>query len=217
MLRAITDHIGKRASARPPPPMVVALIALSVALGGSTYAAINLPANASGKQDGLWRLYYGGLRTARYIDLTHRVTPRIPGWKGYGPSFFSPTVNPLTGQPYTYASDGFEAASYRLSNDRLGTQLDPPAHWATDYPAIDELPATYAVRPLVVISIVAQVSRNFNYALQVSDIRAFEKRHGRIPAGSVVFVRSDWSKRWSDPVRSSLAICRCAATVRPRR
>jgi kynurenine formamidase len=23
--------------------------------------------------------------------------------------------------------------------------------------------------------------------------------HGRIPAGSVVFIRSDWSKRWPDP------------------
>src|SRR5678810_446411 len=94
--------------------------------------------------------------------------------------------------------DGFEATSYALRTDQLGTQLDPPAHWAPEYPAIDELPATYAIRPLVVISIVDQVKANPNYALKVADIEAWEKKHGRIPEGSVVFVRSDWSKAWPD-------------------
>ena len=121
-------------------------------------------------------------------------------WKGFGPATFKPTVNPLTGQPYTYASDGFEATAYELSTDQFGTQLDPPAHWAPEYPGIDELPATYAVRPLVVISIVPQVAKDPKYALRVSDIRAFERRNGRIPRGSVVMVRSDWSKKWTaDP------------------
>jgi kynurenine formamidase len=125
-------------------------------------------------------------------------------WRGFGPSAFSPSLNPQTGQPYTYAADGFEATSYRLSTDQFGTQLDPPAHWAPEYAAIDELPATFAVRPLVVISIVPQVKKNFNYSLKVKDIRRFERRHGRIPRGSVVFVRSDWSKRWPDPALAGL-------------
>ena len=89
---------------------------------------------------------------AKYIDLTHTLTPSIPVWKGFGTSKFGPTVNPETGKPYTYARDGFEATHYDLSTDQYGTQLDPPAHWAPEYPAIDELPATYTVRPLVVIS-----------------------------------------------------------------
>src|SRR5581483_12174211 len=116
------------------------------------------------------------------------------------------TVDPKTGRPYTYAKDGFAATAYRLSTDQFGTQLDPPAHWAPEYPSIDELPATYAVRPLVVISIVPQVKRNAKYALQVSDIRAFERRHGRIPAGSVVMVRSDWSKRWTENAAEAKAL-----------
>ena len=32
----------------------------------------------------------------------------------------------------------------------------------------------------------------------VADIKACEKKNGRIPAGSVVMVRSDWSKKWTD-------------------
>ena len=108
------------------------------------------------------------------------------------------------GEIYTYAKHGFEATEYTLRTDQLGTQLDPPAHWAPEYPAIDELPATYAIRPLVVISIVEQLKTNPNYALQVADIEAWEKEHGRIPEGSVVFVRSDWSKAWPDPKLATL-------------
>jgi len=161
-------------------------------------------AGASAASPGLWKLYDDSLQGARYIDLTHTITPTIPVWSGFGPSQFFPTVNPSTGQPYTYAKDGFEATRYALATDQLGTQLDPPAHWAPEYAAIDELPATFAVRPLVVISIVKQVRKDFNYSLKVSDIRAWERKHGTIPAGSVVFVRSDWSKRWPDPALSTL-------------
>ena len=156
-------------------------------------------AGASAAQPSLWQLYDQSLKGARYVDLTHTITPSIPVWAGFGPSQFAPSINPATGNPYTYKADGFEATRYTLATDQLGTQLDPPAHWAPEYAAIDELPATFAVRPLVVISIVPQVRKDFNYSLKVSDIRAWEIKHGTIPAGSVVFVRSDWSKRWPSP------------------
>ena len=149
--------------------------------------------------DSLWGVYDQALKGAKYIDLTHTIGPAVPVWAGFGASKFGPAINPKTSKPYTYADDGFEASSYQLSTDQLGTQLDPPAHWAPEYPAIDELPATYAVRPLVVISIVPQLATDSGYHLQVKDVQAFEKQHGRIPAGSVVFVRSDWSKDWPDP------------------
>jgi kynurenine formamidase len=56
----------------------------------------------------------------------------------------------------------------------------------------------------VVISIVDQVKTNPNYALQVADIKAWEEKRGRIPEGSVVSVRSDWSKAWPDPKLATL-------------
>ena len=177
---------------------LAAVAAVAIAVAAVPGAA---DARAGGK--GLWKVYDQTLSKARYIDLTLAITPGIPVWKGFGPATFSPAVDPATGQPYTYAENGFEATAYLLATDQFGTQLDPPAHWAPEYPGIDELPATYAVRPLVVISIVRQVKSDPKYALQVADIRAWEKRHGRIPEGSVVMVRSDWSKRWTeDPVKA---------------
>lgn len=149
-------------------------------------------------QPGLWKTYGDTLRPAKYIDLTHTIVPDSPVWHGFGLSKFGPTINPATGKPYSYKADGFEATHYDLATDQLGTQLDPPAHWAPEYPAIDELPPTYAVRPLAIISIVDRVKADPGYHLQVADVVAWEKRHGRIPEGAVVFVRSDWSKRWNE-------------------
>jgi kynurenine formamidase len=63
---------------------------------------------------------------------------------------------------------------------------------------ISDIPATYAVRPLVVIDIHEKVAADKGYHLQVADILDWEKEYGRIPAGSVVMVRSDWYKRWSE-------------------
>ncbi len=67
------------------------------------------PAPASTAPVGLWGIYDQSLKHAKYIDLTHTITPAIPVWKGFGASTFGPTVNPATGKPYTYTSDGFEA------------------------------------------------------------------------------------------------------------
>jgi kynurenine formamidase len=148
-------------------------------------------------------VYESALKDAKYVDLTHTITPSIPVWAGFGASSFGPTVDPATGIPYSWAKDGFEATRYVLATDQLGTQLDPPAHWNPDYPGIDELPPTFAVRPLVVLSIVDQVAKDPGYALSVEDIQTWEATHGQIPEGSVVFIRSDWSKDWPDPALST--------------
>jgi kynurenine formamidase len=162
--------------------------------------ALAIQQNIGGQQvDDLWQVYDTTLRKAKYVDLTHTITPTIPVWKGFGASKFAQTVNPENGQPYTYDKDGFAANAYQLSTDQLGTQLDPPAHGNPDFPSIDELPPTFAVRPLVVISIVDKVVKDPKYALQVQDVLDWEKSHGKIPEGSVVFVRCDWSKKWPDP------------------
>jgi kynurenine formamidase len=100
---------------------------------------------------------------------------------------------------YTYDMDGFEATHHDLSTDQLGTQLDPPAHWNPYFPGIDALPATYTIRPLVVIPIEDKAAKVPGYQMTVDDIHAWEQRNGKIPDGAVVFIRSDWSKEWPNP------------------
>ena len=172
------------------------LVASLAAIVFACTAMMSVASNAADDNKSLWSVYEQSLKGAKYVDLTHTITPNIPVWAGFGDSTFAPAKAgadiegfATKGEVYIYAKHGFEATEYHLMTDQLGTQLDPPAHWAPEYPAIDELPATYAIRPLVVISIVKQLETNRNYALQVADIEAWEKEHGRIPEGSVVFVR----------------------------
>src|SRR4028119_499045 len=138
----------------------------------------------------LWQVYQQSLKSAKYVDLTHTITPTIPVMPGFGKPKFSATADPKTGKAYTYAADGFEATDYDLTTDQLGTQLDPPAHWNPDYPAIDELPPTFALRPLVVIPIQDNGADDPNSSLQVRDILTWEGQHGRIPEGSVEIGRA---------------------------
>ena len=183
-------------------------LAIMALIAGAT--AWVMPANAD--DAGLWKVYNESLKGAKYIDLTHTITPKIPVWIGFGGATFAPAAAGVDiegyvkkGDVFTYEKHGFEATNYTLPTDQLGTQLDPPAHWAPEYPAIDELPATYTVRPLVVIPMEDKVAKDYGYALKVSDIEEFEASHGRIPEGSVVFVRSGWSKEWPDPALAKKA------------
>ena len=56
---------------------------------------------ATGNRD-LWQVYENSLKKAKYVDLTHTITPTISVWKGFGPAKFGQTVDPATGKPYTY-------------------------------------------------------------------------------------------------------------------
>jgi kynurenine formamidase len=153
----------------------------------------------------LWDVYLDVFKDAKYIDLTHAFEPVQSVWPGFGNAKFKPAKAGKRiegyieeGEEFTYEKHGFVATSYELSTDQYGTQLDPPAHWEKLGATISDIPATYAIRPLVVIDIHKQVEKDNGYHLKVEDIKAWESKYGRIPEGSVVMVRSDWHKKWAD-------------------
>ena len=43
---------------------------------------------AEGKS--LWPVYESALKGAKYVDLTHTITPNIPVWAGFADSTFAP-------------------------------------------------------------------------------------------------------------------------------
>ena len=122
----------------------------------------------------LWELYNKQLKSAKYIDLTHAFSPTQPIWPGFAKSTFKPAIAGRTiegfikeGEEFTYEKHGFIATSFGLTTDQYGTQLDPPAHWNPLGATISDLPATFTLRPLVVISIADKVRRDEGYHLQV--------------------------------------------------
>lgn len=160
------------------------------------------------KKLSLWEVYDQYLQQAKYVDLTNSFAPDIPVWPGFGNAEFKPTAAGKDiegyvskGDIFTLDKHGFIATSYFLPTDQYGTQLDPPAHWNPKGATISDLPPTYAVRPLVVLDIHEKVANNPGYHAGVADIESWEKKYGKIPAGSVVMVRSDWYKKWEQPDR----------------
>jgi len=87
--------------------------------------------------------------------------------------------------------------------EHTGTHFDAPVHWITgrDLPnaATDSLPVRSFIAPACVVDCSAQAAQNPDFLLTVDRLRAFEVRHGRIPRGAWLLMRTDWSKR-KDPV-----------------
>lgn len=152
-----------------------------------------------------WELYESTFKSAKYVDLTHAFEPVQAVWPGFGQAKFKPAIAGADlgdyakkGDEFTYEKHGFIATAYELSTDQYGTQLDPPAHWDNLGATISDLPASFTLRPLVVIDIHDKVAQDPGYHATIDDVKAWEAEHGTVPAGSVVMFRSDWYKKWSD-------------------
>lgn len=163
---------------------------------------------AIGGDANLWDIYNTVLKQAKYVDLTHAFNPTIAVWPGFGKAKFKPAIAGQDfegycklGEPFQYDKHGFIATAYELVTDQYGTQLDPPAHFYKYGATISDLPATYSIRPLVVIDIHEKVKKDPGYHATIEDLKVWEAKHGKIPEGSVVVIRSDWYKRWNETKR----------------
>jgi kynurenine formamidase len=140
--------------------------------------------------------------------LTHAIAPGGPIGEGFtdfkvGPALAGVAIPGVInqGEPFTYEKLGVAITAYELPMDHIGTQFGPPAHENEHGATISDIPPTVVLRPLVVINVVPKVTLDPGYQATVADIKAWERGHGPVPAGSVVMIRSDWSKKWSDPKR----------------
>jgi len=174
--------------------LALALLVVSFALPGAARSKM-----------GLWDVYENFFVNAKYVDLTHAITPDIPIWVGFGPTEFFPTKCgrdmgdwASKGDVFNYEDHGFVATGYRFTTDQCGTQLDAPAHFYKFGATVDEYPATYCIRPLVVIDVHEQTEKEPAYHCNLADVKAWEDEHGAIPEGSVVMIRSDHSKKWEN-------------------
>jgi kynurenine formamidase len=129
------------------------------------------------------------IKAHRFVDLTHDFAPGIPHWKGANDE----RVTTL----YTVEKDGFRIEEF-CHVGQWGTHVDPPAHFHSGLRSVDQIDPSEMLLPLVVIDVHQKVAANADYVLSLEDVRAWERRHGRIPKGAFVAMRTDWSKRWPD-------------------
>jgi kynurenine formamidase len=141
-------------------------------------------------------------RSLRTIDLTHTLNESFPALQ-LPPQFGQ--VSPFRIERishYDEAGPGWYWNNFSCG-EHTGTHFDAPAHWVTgkDHPAnsVDTIDPERFIAPAVVVDASAEVARNDDWLLDVDFLQAWEARHGRIPEGAWLLLRTDWSKRLSDP------------------
>lgn len=138
----------------------------------------------------------------RIVDLTQTLRPSTPVIQL--PPMFAPS-NPFRIEEISRYDDRGPAWYWNnLSlGEHTGTHFDAPIHWVTGRDlkdaTTDTIPVQRFIAPAVVIDCSADAKDNADFLLEPQHIHAFEAQHGRIPAGSWVLMRTDWSKR-TDPV-----------------
>ncbi len=152
------------------PTFIVSLVALALACAGPLRAP----------------------QRGRVVDLTHAFDATTVYWPtGEG---FRLTVESSGETPggYFYRANSFCAAEHG------GTHLDAPSHFAANGQSVEAIPVERLVAPGVVVDVAERCSGDPDCAVSVADLEAFETRHGRIPAGAIVLLRTGFGPRWPD-------------------
>jgi kynurenine formamidase len=128
-------------------------------------------------------------QASRVADLTHLLRPGFPVYPGTQPpeGFKRETTDFI-------AQGGFYVNRWELT-EHVGTHLDAPAHRFAGADTLEKLPLAKMLLPAAVIDIRDRAARDHDATLTPDDILAWERRHGRLPAGAAVFLNSGWDGR----------------------
>lgn len=134
------------------------------------------------------------LKSARWIELSHRLNNDSPYWAGIpegsvelGTVVFDWGNPMLDCQIQTFKFPG-----------QFGTHIDFPGHFIKEGVLSEAYSVKDCVFPLCVIDVTEQVKENPCYAVTVDDIKAYEEKYGEIPEGAFVALYTGWSKYWPD-------------------
>jgi kynurenine formamidase len=131
-------------------------------------------------------------RTLSYtnlLDLTQPLTPDSPVYPGFPPFRMEPH--------FSHEQHGVAIEKLSLV-DHSGTHLDAPYHCSPTGMFIDQMPAESFIVPAIMVDIAEKARADHAALVAPDDLLAWERHHGRIPAGSAVLMRSGWGARYAD-------------------
>jgi kynurenine formamidase len=96
---------------------------------------------------------------------------------------------------YWYTSATF------TTSEHGGTHIDSPIHFAEGRWSTAEIPVGHLAGAAIVIDVTKACENNPDCLVTAADIERWERMHGRIPASSIVMIRTGWGKRWPDARR----------------
>jgi len=130
------------------------------------------------------------------IDLSHPYDEQTIFWPTEERGFaLEKVAEGVTEKGYFYAANRFCSAEHG------GTHIDAPFHFFKGGNTVERIPLEQLMGEAILVDVSAKCAGNADYQVNVSDFEAWEKRHGRVPTGTIVLVRTGYARFWPDRKR----------------
>lgn len=129
------------------------------------------------------------------IDLTHAFDEQTIYWPTEAGFKLEKGFEGRTEQGYFYTANRFCTAEHG------GTHIDAPIHFFEGGLTVDAIPAGRLLGPGVLVDVSELCAMDPDYQVQVEDLTAWEREHGRIPEGAIVLLRTGFGRFWPDRKR----------------
>lgn len=131
----------------------------------------------------------------RWVDLTHDFSADTVYWPTATGFALEVEFKGITPKGYFYAANRYRASEHG------GTHLDSPIHFARDRQTVDQIPLERLTGLAVVVDVSAAAAKDPDYQVSVADLKAWEAKHGEIPAEAIVLLRTGQARHWPDPAK----------------
>ncbi len=123
------------------------------------------------------------LTVNKVVDLTHTVGAGFPTFGG---------ANQIDSQEvFLLKRDGYNLKTWRF-NEHTGTHMDSPFHFSDSPQSADKIPVENLVGPLCIADIRAKADGNADAQVTLDDLKAWERKYGKLPFGAIVAMNSGW-------------------------
>jgi kynurenine formamidase len=132
------------------------------------------------------------LPNGRLVDLTYPFDETTVYWPTEKGFVLEKETAGVTDKGYYYASNKFSTAEHG------GTHMDAPLHFHKNGQSVDEVPLERLIGKAVVVDVSEACVKRADYQIPRQDLLNWEKRHGHIPAGAIVLLRTGFGRFWPD-------------------
>lgn len=130
----------------------------------------------------------------RFVDLAYPLNETNQYWPGDDYTGFE--LKTIA----TIEKDGVLSKALSLP-EHLGTHIDAPNHFEPNRPDVSQLTPEQLFGPGIVIDISLRAEMDVDTMLTTEDIKKWEKKHGHIPEGAIVLLKTGWGRFWKNTVR----------------
>ncbi len=130
-------------------------------------------------------------RTARRVPLTQSLRADVPLYPGDPTFTWEAAVDTRTP---AHDDGGYLLEQITSLGTHTASHISAPVHFVLGAATLGQLDESFTLMPLAVIDLRAQIaSGGPDFVVEAADLRAWERAHGRIPAGGCVLLLTGYA------------------------